>query len=162
MGPSSEFSKAHIFQSPDPYRSPPPSFEPYSFVISKLESGKANGWGHIGKILKISESGKGLFATEAYIFMSNVFNIWSLYFFISFIDTKFVLAAYKTEPCKKPPRLCRQGYACPQHHNNRDRRRSPMKYKYRFVQAAFFVLSYSVYVSARNSSRDFQADREGW
>jgi len=46
-------------------------------------------------------------------------------------DTKFVLAAYKTEPCKKPPRLCRQGYACPQHHNNRDRRRSPVKYKYR-------------------------------
>ncbi|XP_065066413.1 putative E3 ubiquitin-protein ligase UNKL isoform X1 [Rhopilema esculentum] len=46
-------------------------------------------------------------------------------------DTKFVLATYKTEPCKKPPRLCRQGYACPQYHNNRDRRRSPVKYKYR-------------------------------
>eukprot|EP00794_Sanderia_malayensis_P008929 gene8929-9881_t len=46
-------------------------------------------------------------------------------------DTNFVLASYKTEPCRKPPRLCRQGYACPQHHNNRDRRRSPRKYKYR-------------------------------
>ena len=29
-------------------------------------------------------------------------------------DTTYVLANYKTEPCKKPPRLCRQGYACPQ------------------------------------------------
>ncbi|XP_066917265.1 RING finger protein unkempt-like isoform X2 [Clytia hemisphaerica] len=46
-------------------------------------------------------------------------------------ETNYVLANYKTEPCKKPPRLCRQGYACPQYHNNRDRRRSPKKYKYR-------------------------------
>ena len=46
-------------------------------------------------------------------------------------DTTYVLANYKTEPCKKPPRLCRQGYACPQFHNNKDRRRSPRKYKYR-------------------------------
>lgn len=46
-------------------------------------------------------------------------------------DTVYVLANYKTEPCKRPPRLCRQGYACPQFHNNRDRRRSPKKYKYR-------------------------------
>ncbi|RUS82073.1 hypothetical protein EGW08_010150 [Elysia chlorotica] len=46
-------------------------------------------------------------------------------------DTNFVLANYKTEPCKRPPRLCRQGYACPQFHNNRDRRRSPKLYKYR-------------------------------
>jgi len=47
------------------------------------------------------------------------------------LDTPYVLANYKTEPCKKPPRLCRQGYACPQFHNNKDRRRSPKKYKYR-------------------------------
>ncbi|XP_059098725.1 putative E3 ubiquitin-protein ligase UNKL isoform X2 [Tigriopus californicus] len=47
------------------------------------------------------------------------------------LDTTFVLANYKTEPCKKPPRLCRQGYACPQYHNNKDKRRSPKKYKYR-------------------------------
>ncbi|GAB6021376.1 hypothetical protein CHUAL_003983 [Chamberlinius hualienensis] len=46
-------------------------------------------------------------------------------------DTNYVLANYKTEPCKKPPRLCRQGYTCPQYHNNRDRRRSPQKFKYR-------------------------------
>merc|ERR1712106_556572 len=47
------------------------------------------------------------------------------------LDTTYVLANYKTESCKKPPRLCRQGYACPQFHNNKDRRRSPKKYKYR-------------------------------
>ena len=46
-------------------------------------------------------------------------------------DTAYVLANYKTELCKRPPRLCRQGYACPQFHNNKDRRRSPKKYKYR-------------------------------
>ncbi|XP_051488518.1 putative E3 ubiquitin-protein ligase UNKL isoform X5 [Apus apus] len=46
-------------------------------------------------------------------------------------DTNFVLAGYKTEQCSKPPRLCRQGYACPHYHNSRDRRRSPRKFKYR-------------------------------
>ncbi|XP_064608189.1 RING finger protein unkempt homolog isoform X2 [Liolophura sinensis] len=46
-------------------------------------------------------------------------------------DTNYVLANYKTEQCKRPPRLCRQGYACPQYHNSRDRRRSPKKFKYR-------------------------------
>ncbi|CAH1389841.1 unnamed protein product [Nezara viridula] len=46
-------------------------------------------------------------------------------------DTKYVLSSYKTEQCKRPPRLCRQGYACPQYHNSRDKRRSPRKYKYR-------------------------------
>ncbi|CAN7945976.1 unnamed protein product, partial [Ixodes hexagonus] len=46
-------------------------------------------------------------------------------------DTKYVLTNYKTEPCKRPPRLCRQGYACPQYHNSRDKRRSPKRYKYR-------------------------------
>ncbi|RWS04138.1 PROTEIN E3 ubiquitin-protein ligase UNKL-like protein [Dinothrombium tinctorium] len=46
-------------------------------------------------------------------------------------DTSYVLANYKTELCKRPPRLCRQGYACPQFHNNKDRRRSPKKFKYR-------------------------------
>ncbi|XP_076039960.1 RING finger protein unk isoform X2 [Oratosquilla oratoria] len=46
-------------------------------------------------------------------------------------DTNYVLANYKTEQCKRPPRLCRQGYACPQYHNSRDRRRSPKKIKYR-------------------------------
>lgn len=46
-------------------------------------------------------------------------------------DTSYVLANYKTEQCKRPPRLCRQGYACPQFHNSRDRRRSPKKFRYR-------------------------------
>lgn len=46
-------------------------------------------------------------------------------------DTNYVLSSYKTEPCKRPPRLCRQGYACPQYHNSKDKRRSPRKYKYR-------------------------------
>ncbi|KAJ8344632.1 hypothetical protein SKAU_G00288250 [Synaphobranchus kaupii] len=35
-------------------------------------------------------------------------------------DTNFVLANYKTDQCTKPPRLCRQGYACPHFHNSRD------------------------------------------
>uniref|UniRef100_A0AAY4CQN1 E3 ubiquitin-protein ligase UNKL n=1 Tax=Denticeps clupeoides TaxID=299321 RepID=A0AAY4CQN1_9TELE len=46
-------------------------------------------------------------------------------------ETTFVLANYKTEQCTKPPRLCRQGYACPHYHNSRDRRRNPRKFKYR-------------------------------
>ncbi|XP_033945648.1 putative E3 ubiquitin-protein ligase UNKL isoform X3 [Pseudochaenichthys georgianus] len=46
-------------------------------------------------------------------------------------DTNFVLANYKTDQCTKPPRLCRQGYACPHYHNSRDRRRNPRKLKYR-------------------------------
>ncbi|XP_010778495.1 RING finger protein unkempt homolog, partial [Notothenia coriiceps] len=46
-------------------------------------------------------------------------------------DNNYVLSHYKTELCKKPPRLCRQGYACPYFHNSKDRRRSPHKHKYR-------------------------------
>ncbi|XP_043416993.1 putative E3 ubiquitin-protein ligase UNKL isoform X8 [Prionailurus bengalensis] len=46
-------------------------------------------------------------------------------------DASFVLGSYKTEPCPKPPRLCRQGYACPHYHNSRDRRRSPRRFQYR-------------------------------
>lgn len=46
-------------------------------------------------------------------------------------DTNHVLSNYKTDSCKRPPRLCRQGYACPQYHNSKDKRRSPRKYKYR-------------------------------
>ena len=49
-----------------------------------------------------------------------------------------MLANYKTEQCKRPPRLCRQGYACPSFHNNRDRRRSPKKSKYRQVNLYIF------------------------
>ncbi|RXM30362.1 RING finger protein unkempt-like [Acipenser ruthenus] len=46
-------------------------------------------------------------------------------------ETSYVLSSYKTEQCKKPPRLCRQGYACPYYHNSKDRRRVPRKHKYR-------------------------------
>lgn len=46
-------------------------------------------------------------------------------------DSNYVLANYKTEQCKKPPRLCRQGYACPYYHNSKDQRRNPRKHKYR-------------------------------
>lgn len=42
-----------------------------------------------------------------------------------FSDQEYVLINYKTEPCKKPPRLCRQGYACPYYHNSKDKRRAP-------------------------------------
>ncbi|KAI6660655.1 RING finger protein unkempt-like [Oopsacas minuta] len=46
-------------------------------------------------------------------------------------NSSFVLTYYKTEPCPKPPKLCRQGYACPFFHNNKDKRRSPKPHKYR-------------------------------
>lgn len=46
-------------------------------------------------------------------------------------ETQYVLYNYKTEPCRRPPRLCRQGFACPQYHNSRDRRRNPSVHKYR-------------------------------
>lgn len=55
----------------------------------------------------------------------------------TFADTNFVLANYKTDQCTKPPRLCRQGYACPHYHNSRDRRRNPRKFKYRWEIALF-------------------------
>ncbi len=46
-------------------------------------------------------------------------------------DTNYVLINYKTEQCSRPPRLCRQGFACPQYHNARDKRRNPQLFKYR-------------------------------
>ncbi|KAK6110823.1 hypothetical protein QQG55_41260 [Brugia pahangi] len=46
-------------------------------------------------------------------------------------DQVHVLSCYKTEQCKKPARLCRQGYACPFYHNSKDRRRPPAVHKYR-------------------------------
>ncbi|XP_077358557.1 RING finger protein unkempt homolog isoform X1 [Festucalex cinctus] len=56
-------------------------------------------------------------------------------------DNNYVLSHYKTELCKKPPRLCRQGYACPYYHNSKDRRRSPHKYKYRALPCPAVKLS---------------------
>lgn len=55
-------------------------------------------------------------------------------------DNSFVLSHYKTELCKKPPRLCRQGYACPYYHNSKDRRRSPHKHKYRSEQQILYCI----------------------
>ncbi len=46
-------------------------------------------------------------------------------------ETSYVLTNYKTEQCRRPPRLCRQGFACPQYHNARDKRRNPNLFKYR-------------------------------
>ncbi|VDD94801.1 unnamed protein product [Enterobius vermicularis] len=46
-------------------------------------------------------------------------------------DQMHVLSCYKTEQCRKPARLCRQGYACPFYHSSKDRRRPPALYKYR-------------------------------
>lgn len=49
-------------------------------------------------------------------------------------DPLYVLINYKTEPCRRPHRLCRQGYACPSYHSARDKRRSPCTHKYRSAQ----------------------------
>lgn len=63
------------------------------------------------------------------------------------LDTSYVLANYKTEPCKRPPRLCRQGYACPQYHNSRDKRRNPRKIKYRYVNFIIFKLTFFLLIT---------------
>ena len=55
-------------------------------------------------------------------------------------DANYVLTNYKTEVCKRPPRLCRQGYACPQYHNPKDRRRNPKKFKYRLAAMLYFLI----------------------
>lgn len=60
-------------------------------------------------------------------------------------DSSFVLSHYKTELCKKPPRLCRQGYACPYYHNSKDRRRSPHKHKYRSEQLILHLIKKGFY-----------------
>ncbi|KAL3319534.1 hypothetical protein Ciccas_001790 [Cichlidogyrus casuarinus] len=46
-------------------------------------------------------------------------------------DMFHVLSCYKTELCKKPPRMCRQGYSCPFFHNGKDKRRAPDKFRYK-------------------------------
>ncbi|EUB56227.1 RING finger protein unkempt [Echinococcus granulosus] len=46
-------------------------------------------------------------------------------------DMLHVMARYKTESCRKPPRMCRQGYSCPYYHNGKDKRRMPERYFYR-------------------------------
>ncbi|VDD81646.1 unnamed protein product [Mesocestoides corti] len=46
-------------------------------------------------------------------------------------DMLHVMARYKTESCRKPPRMCRQGYSCPYYHNGKDKRRMPDRCYYR-------------------------------
>ncbi|KAM3175934.1 hypothetical protein ACTXT7_007495 [Hymenolepis weldensis] len=46
-------------------------------------------------------------------------------------DMLHVMARYKTESCRKPPRMCRQGYSCPYYHNGKDKRRMPERCFYR-------------------------------
>lgn len=78
---------------------------------------------------------------------------WLIFWFYLFPDTSYVLANYKTEQCKRPPRLCRQGYACPQFHNSRDRRRSPKKFRYRLVIYLFMFIVFMLF--RFNSSNNF-------
>lgn len=59
-------------------------------------------------------------------------------------DANYVLSNYKTDPCRRPPRLCRQGYACPQYHNPKDRRRNPKKHKYRYHVILYFIVAEEV------------------
>ncbi|OAF66546.1 hypothetical protein A3Q56_05721 [Intoshia linei] len=47
------------------------------------------------------------------------------------LDPKHIILNYKTTLCELIPRLCKQGYACPSYHNERDRRRNPVEFKYR-------------------------------
>ena len=75
---------------------------------------------------------------------------------INIADTAFILAFYKTEACKRPPRLCRQGYACPHFHNIRDKRRNPRVFKYRWV---FFTLSSRTFLCEWQSFKLWSSDQ---
>ena len=72
-----------------------------------------------------------------------------------YIDSSFVLTYYKTDICKRPPRLCRQGYACPFYHNNKDRRRGPKVFKYRCVLSIYLSISLSIHLSIHSSIHSF-------
>jgi hypothetical protein len=63
------------------------------------------------------------------------------------LDTTYVLANYKTEPCKKPPRLCRQGYAYPQFHNKKDKWCSPKKFKTIECSIKFLIATTTMFIS---------------
>ena len=65
--------------------------------------------------------------------------------FLYTVDSSFVLTYYKTDICKRPPRLCRQGYACPFYHNNKDRRRGPKVFKYRCVLSIYPSIYLSIH-----------------
>nr|XP_025040560.1 putative E3 ubiquitin-protein ligase UNKL isoform X2 [Pelodiscus sinensis] len=102
----------------------PHDLRPPVYDIRELQAQEALQNGQLGGGENISDLQPGILASQAMI--EKIISEdprWQ--------DTNFVLAGYKTEQCTKPPRLCRQGYACPHYHNSRDRRRNPRKFKYR-------------------------------
>ncbi|XP_074866852.1 putative E3 ubiquitin-protein ligase UNKL isoform X3 [Carettochelys insculpta] len=102
----------------------PHDLRPPVYDIRELQAQEALQNGHLGGGENIHDLQPGIIASQAMI--EKILSEdprWH--------DTNFILAGYKTEQCTKPPRLCRQGYACPHYHNSRDRRRNPRKFKYR-------------------------------
>uniref|UniRef100_A0A671SG10 Putative E3 ubiquitin-protein ligase UNKL n=1 Tax=Sinocyclocheilus anshuiensis TaxID=1608454 RepID=A0A671SG10_9TELE len=102
----------------------PHDLRPPVYDIREMQAQEALQNGQLGSGEGIPDLQPGVLASQAMIEKTlNEDPRWQ--------DTNFVLANYKTEQCTKPPRLCRQGYACPHYHNSRDRRRNPRKFKYR-------------------------------
>ncbi|XP_061606356.1 putative E3 ubiquitin-protein ligase UNKL isoform X1 [Phyllopteryx taeniolatus] len=102
----------------------PHDLRPSVYDIREIQAQEALQNGQLGSGEGIPDQQPGVLASQAMIDKTLTEDPrWQ--------DTNFVLANYKTEQCTKPPRLCRQGYACPHYHNSRDRRRNPRKYKYR-------------------------------
>ncbi|KAM9125234.1 putative E3 ubiquitin-protein ligase UNKL isoform 4-T4 [Pangshura tecta] len=102
----------------------PHDLRPPVYDIRELQAQEALQNGQLGDGENIPDLQPGILASQAMI--EKILNEDPRW-----LDTNFVLAGYKTEQCTKPPRLCRQGYACPHYHNSRDRRRNPRKFKYR-------------------------------
>ncbi|XP_056608509.1 putative E3 ubiquitin-protein ligase UNKL isoform X4 [Triplophysa dalaica] len=102
----------------------PHDLRPPVYDIREIQAQEALQNGQLGSGEGIPDLQPGVLASQAMIEKTlNEDPRWQ--------DTNFVLANYKTDQCTKPPRLCRQGYACPHYHNSRDRRRNPRKFKYR-------------------------------
>ncbi|XP_066529920.1 putative E3 ubiquitin-protein ligase UNKL isoform X2 [Hoplias malabaricus] len=102
----------------------PHDLRPPVYDIREIQAQEALQNGQLGSGEGIPDLQPGVLASQAMIEKTLIEDPrWQ--------DTNFVLANYKTEQCTKPPRLCRQGYACPHYHNSRDRRRNPRKFKYR-------------------------------
>ncbi|XP_032645372.1 putative E3 ubiquitin-protein ligase UNKL isoform X4 [Chelonoidis abingdonii] len=102
----------------------PHDLRPPVYDIRELQAQEALHNGQLGGGENIPDLQPGILASQAMI--EKILNEDPRW-----LDTNFVLAGYKTEQCIKPPRICRQGYACPHYHNSRDRRRNPRKFKYR-------------------------------
>ncbi|XP_047214988.1 putative E3 ubiquitin-protein ligase UNKL isoform X3 [Girardinichthys multiradiatus] len=102
----------------------PHDLRPPVYDIREIQAQEALQNGQLGSGEGIPDLQPGVLASQAMIEKTLTEDPW-------WKDTNFVLANYKTDQCTKPPRLCRQGYACPHYHNSRDRRRNPRKFKYR-------------------------------